>query len=70
MANTAVTSTDTQRAFRTWLISFVVISAVMAAVGLGLAAAETGPALPWIGVTLFVGMGLAAIVGLSKTSSA
>jgi hypothetical protein len=38
--------------------------------GLLLAAMVDGVAKPWTGLTFVIGMGLALVVGLSKTSSA
>ena len=70
MANTAVKGTQAQPTFRVWLISFIAVSAVMAAAGLMLAAAEEGVARPWTGVAFLVSLSLAIVVGASKTSSA
>jgi putative Mn2+ efflux pump MntP len=71
MANTAVKENQTQQVtFRTWLISFAVISALMVGAGFLLAGAESGAAQPWTGVALLVALGLAMVVGASKTSSA
>ena len=69
MANTAVKGTQAPT-FRTWLISLTVVSALMMGAGLLLAGAEQGVARPWTGVALMVGLGLAIVVGASKTTSA
>jgi hypothetical protein len=70
MANTAVKGTQAQPTLRMWLVSFIVVSAVMAGAGLLLAGAEQGAARPWAGVAFLVSLSLAIVVGASKTSSA
>ena len=70
MANTLAKGADAQRAYRTWLVSFLTASTLMATLGLALAGLENGAARPWSGVAFVVAMGLALVVGASKTSSA
>jgi hypothetical protein len=69
MADTAVKGTQAPT-FRAWLISLVIVSTLMVGAGLMLAGAEQGVAKPWTGVALAVGLGLAIVVGASKTTSA
>jgi hypothetical protein len=73
MANTItepVHEAQAQRALRTWVMGFVAIAAFSVAGGLVLAGLTTGVAHPWSGVAFVIAMGLAIVVGLSKTSSA
>ena len=70
MADSAVKRTEAHRAYRAWLTSFVVASGLMVGAGLALAGAEPGVARPWSGLALLVALGLAMVVGASKTSSA
>ena len=55
---------------RAWVMGLGLTSVLMLGAGLLMAALVDGPARPWSGLPLIVGGFLAAIVGLSKTSSA
>ena len=70
MAKSIAKSPEMQRAYRVWLGSFIVASTLMVGSGLMLAGAEPGVARVWTGLAFVVAMGLAIVVGLSKTSSA
>jgi hypothetical protein len=73
MANTItepVQEVQAQRALRTWVMTFAAIAAFSVAAGLLLAGLTPGVAHPWSGVAFVIAMGLAIVVGLSKTSSA
>jgi hypothetical protein len=55
---------------RAWVVGLGLTSVLMIGAGLMMATLIDGPAKPWGGLALLVGAFLAAIVGLSKTSSA
>jgi hypothetical protein len=60
----------TARAIRLWVLGLLATAGLMLFAGLLLAKLVEGPARPWAGLGLLMGAGLAAIVGVSKTSSA
>ncbi len=73
MANSYVDQADTAasaRDYRTWVISLTMAGILMLALGVWLATFVDGVAQPWTGLAFVVGMGLAIVVGASKTSSA
>lgn len=73
MANTItepVQEAQAHRALRTWVMGFALTAAFAVAGGLLLAGLTPGVAHPWSGVAFVIAMGLAIVVGLSKTSSA
>lgn len=55
---------------RAWVMGLGLSAIVMLVGGFALAAFVDGPAQLWTGLTYVVAMGLAIVVGLSKTSSA
>jgi hypothetical protein len=59
-----------QRTIRLWTIGLMLVSALMVVLGIALAGAVEGRALPWTGAAFVMAMGLALVVGASKTSSA
>ena len=62
---------DTQAArLRAWVLGISVTALAMFVVGVVLAVFVDGPARPWTGLAYVISMGLAIVVGLSKTSSA
>ncbi len=62
---------DTQVArLRAWVLGVSVTALAMFLVGVALAVFVDGPARPWTGLAYVIAMGLAIVVGLSKTSSA
>jgi purine-cytosine permease-like protein len=62
---------DTQAArLRAWVLGISVTALAMFLVGVVLAVFIEGPARPWTGLAYVIAMGLAIVVGLSKTSSA
>lgn len=73
MANSYVneaSEAQTGHDYRAWVIGLGITALLMVGVGLGLALMTGGIALPWVGMGLGVALALAAIVGVSKTSSA
>jgi uncharacterized integral membrane protein len=59
-----------QRAVRLWAMGFLIAAALMVVLGIALALGTPAPALPWTGTAFVMAMGLALVVGASKTSSA
>ena len=55
---------------RAWVTGVLVTASFMLVAGFLLASTIDGVARPWTGLTFVIGMGLALVVGLSKTSSA
>jgi hypothetical protein len=55
---------------RAWVTGVLVTASLMLVAGILLAGTIDGVARPWTGLTFVIGMGLALVVGLSKTSSA
>ena len=55
---------------RTWVLGLSIVALAMLLVGVVLAVFVDGPARPWTGLAYVIAMGLALVVGLSKTSSA
>jgi len=55
---------------RAWVTGVLVTAVAAVVAGVLLAAMLDGVAKPWTGLTFVIGMGLALVVGLSKTSSA
>ena len=73
MANTIteqVNEGQSQRSLKAWVLGFAATAALMVATGLILAGVVPGIARPWSGVAFVIAMGLAIVVGASKTSSA
>lgn len=74
MANTYTDSGRAQGAaearLRVWVLGLILSGVLMLVTGIVLAAFVDGPAQLWTGLTYVVAMGLALVVGLSKTSSA
>ena len=72
MANTYTEPADDAQAARlkAWVLGLVLSAVLMFATGVVLAVFVDGPAQFWTGLTYVVAMGLALVVGLSKTSSA
>lgn len=58
------------RDYRTWVLGLSLTALAMLGLGLLLASAVDGVARPWAGVGFVLAMGLALVVGASKTSSA
>ncbi len=59
------------RSYKIWVLSLMGSAAALVALGLWLAGRVVDqPVQPWTGAAFMVAMGLAAIVGASKTSSA
>lgn len=58
------------RDYRAWVMGLGLTALLMIGVGLVLASLTGGVAQPWVGMGLGVALALAAIVGVSKTSSA
>ncbi len=58
------------RTLRAWVMGFALTAAFCVAAGLLLASLTAGIARPWSGLGFVVAMGLAIVVGTSKTSSA
>jgi hypothetical protein len=61
--------TETAR-LKAWVLGLMLSAVLMLAGGIVLAAFVDGPAQLWTGLAYVVAMGLALVVGLSKTSSA
>jgi hypothetical protein len=55
---------------RAWVTGVLVTASLMLVAGILLAGTIDGVAKPWTGLTFVIAMGLALVVGLSKTSSA
>ena len=74
MANTYTDASQEQKSaearLRVWVLGLVLSGFLMLVTGIALAAFVDGPAQLWTGLTYVVAMGLALVVGLSKTSSA
>lgn len=58
------------RSYKIWVLGLLGSATFLVAMGLWLAARVPGAIQPWTGAAFLVAMGLAAIVGASKTSSA
>ncbi len=58
------------RAYKVWVAGLLGSGILLMALGIWLAGSTAGTARPWTGAGLAVVLGLAAIVGASKTSSA
>lgn len=61
---------DPARALRLWVMGLSLTALAMLGVGIVLASAVDGVARPWAGMAFVLAMGLALVVGASKTSSA
>ena len=72
MANTYTEQAQGTEATRlkAWVLGLMLSAVLMLVGGIVLAAFVDGPAQLWTGLTYVVAMGLALVVGLSKTSSA
>ena len=72
MANSAIDQANGPSAskVRVWVTGVLVTASLMLLAGVLLASTIDGVAKPWTGLTFVIGMGLALVVGLSKTSSA
>ena len=68
--NEGSTLTAVQRDQRAWVLGLLVGAFAAIVLGLWLAASTAGVARPWTGTAFVVAMGLALVVGASKTSSA
>ncbi|MEO8287863.1 MAG: hypothetical protein ABI670_15650 [Chloroflexota bacterium] len=55
---------------RLWVFGVLATASLMLVAGTLLAATIDGTPRPWTGLTFVIAMGLALVVGLSKTSSA
>jgi hypothetical protein len=55
---------------RAWVLGLLLSVFAAVAIGLWLAAGTSGVASPWTGTAFVIAMGLALVVGASKTSSA
>jgi hypothetical protein len=58
------------RSYKIWVLGLLGSATLLVALGLWLASAVPGVVQPWTGEAFVVALGLAAIVGASKTSSA
>jgi|GEM_PF-6338555 len=58
------------RDYRAWVFGLSLTALAMLGVGMVLASAVEGVARPWAGMGFVLAMGLALVVGASKTSSA
>lgn len=58
------------RDYRAWVFGLSLMALAMLGVGIVLASAVDGVARPWAGLGFVLAMGLALVVGASKTSSA
>ena len=58
------------RNYKIWVLGLLGSATLLTALGLWLAGTVSGVAQPWTGAAFVVALGLAAIVGASKTSSA
>jgi hypothetical protein len=70
MAESYVEQGQAASRFRLWLLGIGIAVTLFVGLGLVMASLVAGPALPWMGAGLAVGLGLALVVGASKTSSA
>ena len=68
--NEGSTLTAVQREQRVWVLGLLLAAFAAIALGLWLAANTLGVARPWTGTAFVIAMGLALVVGASKTSSA
>ena len=70
--NEGSTLTAVQREHRVWVLGLLIGAFAAIALGLWLAASAStvGVARPWTGTAFVIAMGLALVVGASKTSSA
>jgi hypothetical protein len=69
-SNESGTLAPAQRDYRMWVIGLLGSAALLVVLGLWLAGVTDGVARPWMGAGFVVAMGLALVVGASKTSSA
>ncbi len=69
MANSVVEQSG-NKTYRAWVLGLSFTALAMLGVGVWMASLIVGPAQPWLGPAFLVSMGLAAVVGASKTSSA
>ena len=58
------------RVYKVWVAGLLGIGILLVGLGIWLAGSTAGTVRPWTGAGLAVVLGLAAIVGASKTSSA
>lgn len=58
------------RSYKMWVLGLLGSAVLLVALGLWLAGTVSGVVQPWTGAAFIVALGLAAIVGASKTSSA
>ena len=68
--NEGSTLAAVQREQRAWVLGLLLGAFAAIILGLWLAASTAGIARPWTGTAFVVAMGLALVVGASKTSSA
>ena len=68
--NEGSTLTAVHRDQRVWVLGLLVAGFAAIVLGLWLAANTAGVAQPWTGTAFAIAMGLALVVGASKTSSA
>jgi hypothetical protein len=61
---------DQAARLRAWVLGLSLTALAMFLVGVVLSVFVDGPARPWTGLAYVISMGLALVVGLSKTSSA
>ena len=61
---------QSHRALRAWVMGFALTAALFVAAGLLMASLTAGIARPWSGLGFVIAIGLAIVVGASKTSSA
>ena len=61
---------DPGKALRLWVMGLSLTALAMLGVGIVLGSAIDGVARPWAGAGFVMAMGLALVVGASKTSSA
>ncbi len=69
MANSVIEQ-SAERTYKPWVLGLLLSAVMLLGVGVWMASLIVGPARPWMGLGLFMSMGLAAVVGASKTSSA
>ena len=65
-----VEGSQEHRSLKAWVLGFAATAALMVVGGLILAGLTPGIARPWSGVAFVIAIGLAIVVGASKTSSA
>jgi len=68
--NEAAALASVSRVQRMWVLGILLSVFAAIALGLWLAASTAGVARPWTGTAFVIAMGLALVVGASKTSSA